>query len=1555
MKQNMIKNGIMICMILLLMLSLTGAVSAHNVTISRTITPSTVNTGESFDVIIDLNITGSLGGSNMATVTENYSENDWTISNITADTAFAEYINGTPGMYQWGTGMSSLTLGSYQISYTMTVPSDETSGDYVIEGYYENIDHSDDLSDPKVPTAGDSIVTIDGGVLNIYSTAMGNTNPGAPDPGIPGFVGPNGDGKTDCGAVNPTFITWASTVVDYSPANQEMDSGFANTGRALGPVTGDNFDIVSLGDLDQDQINAGELSGSVTLGFDLPIANGEGPDLAVFENGFMVSDTDRVFAELGYVEVSTDGIVFARFPSVYQASGEVGGYGNVDPTYVYNLVGKHVNAYGDSWGTPFDLNNLAQAPEVLNGSVDLNSINYVRIVDIPGSGDFKDSRGKPIYDAWVTTGSGGLDLEAVGVINIGVVSAPVANFTADVTSGIAPLTVQFNDESTGVILGYSWDFNDDGIVDSTSQNPEFTYETAGTYTASLTVSNTGGSSTETKADYIVSVLPDSPVADFSVDVNSGAAPLTVQFTDLTTNNPISWDWDFESDGIIDSHEQNPSWTYDTAGNYTVTLTASNLVDSDTVTRVNLTSVVNLPPMADFSADPLITLIGHSVQFTDLSTNSPTSWQWDFNNDGVVDSTMQNPNYTYTTAGTYTVNLTVSNPAGSGDEVKSDYIVVWEQASPASNFTYTSDGGSVTITKYVGADGIVIIPAKIEGLPVTTIGARAFRDCSGLTTVIIPDSVTTIGDYAFQGCSGLTAATIPDSVTTISKYAFRKCSALTTVTIGSGVTTIGSSAFRDCSGLTTVTIPDSVTTIDTSAFQDCSGLTTVTIGSGVTSIGGVTSRSTFVFSGCSALTAIDVDTDNIAYTSIDGILYSKDVTSLIRCPSGKTGSISVPKGVTTIGDYAFFGCAAMTTVDIPDSVTSIGTHAFSDCSALTAINVNIDNSVYSSTDGILYNKNITTLIRCPTGKTDSVTIPDGVTTIDSDAFYSCSGLTSVTIPDGVTTIGPYAFYSCSGLTTVIIPDSVTTIGHYTFYACSGLTSVTIPDGVTTVDTCTFSSCTNLTSVNIGSGVTSIGFWSFRGCSGLITLTIPDNVTSIGSSAFEGCTDLSSLTIGNSVITIDSSAFKGCSALTSVDIGNNVTTIGSKAFWGCNALPSVTIPDSVTEISDSAFQGCSALTSVDIGNNVTTIGMSAFRYCTALPSVAIPCNVTDISSSAYSDCHALAAINVDTNNSVYASIDGILYDKDITTLILCPLGKTGSVTIPDSVTSIGDGAFYGCSGLTSLTIPENVTEIGSYAFRDCPNLTSLVFTGNAPSSVNSRAFRDSTNVVAYYQPSATGFTTPEWEGIPCYPILPVLSFVPEEAEVIDGQTTEIVISVDSLPGGLSGYELTVDIDDPAIAEIVDVSYPDWVSISDNSSLPNGSIYIKAVDGNNAIEAGAEDVVLATLTVTGKDMGTTNFTLGVKRLDDDIGSQINATLEIGTLEVTRTPIPGHTNSPRDLDGDGLYEDLTGDGVCSFVDVEVLFYQMDWIEANMPSKVDYNGNGRVDFDDVVALFDMV
>ena len=296
---------------------------------------------------------------------------------------------------------------------------------------------------------------------------------------------------------------------------------------------------------------------------------------------------------------------------------------------------------------------------------------------------------------------------------------------------------------------------------------------------------------------------------------------------------------------------------------------------------------------------------------------------------------------------------------------------------------------------------------------------------------------------------------------------------------------------------------------------------------------------------------------------------------------------------------------------------------------------------------------------------------------------------------VTSIGDRAFYDCSGLTSVEIPNSVTSIGRSAFSDCSGLTSVEIPNSVTSIGEYAFSYCSGLTSVTIGNSVTSIGDYAFRGCSGLTSVEIPNSVTSIGYGAFWNCRSLTSVEIPNSVTSIGYEAFSGCSGLTSVEIPNSVTSIGYEAFSGCSGLTSVEIPNSVTSIGDEAFSGCSGLTSVEIPNSVTSIGEYAFSYCSGLME-----------------------IKVADDNQNYVSIDGCLYSKDVTTLCCCPGAKT-SITIPNSVTLIGDEAFGGCSGLTNIEIPNSVTSIGVRAFYDCSGLTSLTL-GSSVTSIGEYAF-------------------------------------------------------------------------------------------------------------------------------------------------------------------------------------------------------------------------------------------
>ena len=261
------------------------------------------------------------------------------------------------------------------------------------------------------------------------------------DAPVPGFTGPDGEGKArlpdgfggfsnERNFVNPIFFGWARSWSDY--VRSDGQSAFSDPSLTLGPVTGDEFDVVSLGDLTAVEILAGAPVGKVTLHFTdtlhpAPIRNLPGADFVVFENGVIAqtgtggAGVGGVFAELAYVEVSSDGVNFARFPSVSLTANPVSAYGTLDPTKVFNLAGKHVNAAGECWGTPFDLAALANHPLVIGGLLDLNNVRHIRVVDIPGNGSFSDSAlpvPHPIFDPWHTFGSGGFDLEAIGVISV---------------------------------------------------------------------------------------------------------------------------------------------------------------------------------------------------------------------------------------------------------------------------------------------------------------------------------------------------------------------------------------------------------------------------------------------------------------------------------------------------------------------------------------------------------------------------------------------------------------------------------------------------------------------------------------------------------------------------------------------------------------------------------------------------------------------------------------------------------------------------------------------------------------------------------------------------------------------------------------------------------------------------------------------------------------------------------------------------------------------------------------------------------------------------------
>ena len=625
----------------------------------------------------------------------------------------------------------------------------------------------------------------------------------------------------------------------------------------------------------------------------------------------------------------------------------------------------------------------------------------------------------------------------------------------------------------------------------------------------------------------------------------------------------------------------------------------------------------------------------------------------------------------------------------------------------------------------GYSGDIAIPAEVQyddkTYKVTRIGGWSFRLCPDLTSVTIPDGVTSIGDAAFHGCSGLSSITIPNNVITIEGAAFSGCSGISSITIPSGVTKIESSTFSGCTSLSSITIPNDVTEIGGSAFYDCSSLMSFTIPEGVTKI------ESFAFYGCSSLT-----------------------------------SVTIPEGVTKIESSVFQNCSSLTSITIPAVVTKIGGYAFSGCSKLTSIDIS------------------------------------GITqvTIESGTFQNCSSLTSITIPNSVTKIESYAFSGCSNLTSVTLSDKLTIIGGSAFSDCTSLSSITIPAGVTKIEDHAFSNCYGLTQViseisspfemdafdhyamwsptlfvpkdsrsaykstngwnifyvifeegekihernvtdaqgvsyMLGQAVDNSFYYAVTGHTDELEseIVIPADIddcpvkaiaTPMAVGAFDGCSKLTSVILGNQLTTIEFGAFKDCTSLTTVKMGKNVSSIGDYAFSGCTSLTSITLPKKLESIGNNAFGSITwdsycPITSITIPSSVKTIGSGAFQGCHDLALVSFEVDedgetsLTSIGDYAFREC---SFTSVTIPNSVTTIGSGVFANNQklstailgngITEIASGMFGSCGSLasfTIPEGVTSIGDNAFQMCWSLRSIKLPETLTAIGEYVFDGC----------------------------------------------------------------------------------------------------------------------------------------------------------------------------------------------------------------------------------------------------------------
>lgn len=679
------------------------------------------------------------------------------------------------------------------------------------------------------------------------------------------------------------------------------------------------------------------------------------------------------------------------------------------------------------------------------------------------------------------------------------------------------------------------------------------------------------------------------------------------------------------------------------------------------------------------------------------------------------------------------------------------------------YVYDTIRGACDLTAF---DGLTYIGKSVFAnqdqmtsliLPVTVqeIQESAFSGCTSLLTVEFEtkegydQALKTIGLKAFQNCEALQSIAIPANVTSIGNYAFSDCYNLSQIKLNAKLSTIGTYMFQNAgknAESLSVTIPEGVKTIGDYMFQTATKLTSITLPSTITKVG----KNAFSASGLAG-------ENPVTFTEKDAGGYA----------------------VTTIDNYAFSSCKAITKFDVPSTVTTLGTYVFSNCSALA--DVSVPSTLKTIPNYLFQNTAIS-----------EFTIPADVTTIGSYAFSGCANLTQITIPSKVTKIDTYAFKG-TGLTSISIPAKVTTIGNYAFQNCTSLTTAVLEENAssttvsTTLGNYVFDGCTALNNITLSKHVKTIGTYAFKGTA-ITSMVVPEGVTSLGQQAFENCKELTEVTLGNSKLTsIGSALFKNCTALnkvtfrsgfnftkntsfaskmftgctsenfelnlpssctiiynnafyvasnvglniTSIDL-TNVTYIGTNAFQGCAKLANVTWGTKLATVENYAFDGCAALTTANISSATTKIGTYVFRGCASLTSVSLPSTLASLPNYAFQNCVSLETIELpETLQTIGTYVfSGCEKLKNIDLSTIQTIGAnafTGctsleAVDLSNVTTSIASNTFQNCTSLASVTLNDSLTGIGGNAFNGCTALEYITLPSGL-TAIDNAAFRGS----------------------------------------------------------------------------------------------------------------------------------------------------------------------------------------------------------------------------------------
>ena len=651
---------------------------------------------------------------------------------------------------------------------------------------------------------------------------------------------------------------------------------------------------------------------------------------------------------------------------------------------------------------------------------------------------------------------------------------------------------------------------------------------------------------------------------------------------------------------------------------------------------------------------------------------------------------------------------------------------------------------------------VHLPSSLQ-----TIYGYAFEGCTALQSLELLPGLTTISTNAFQGCAALSALELPAGLVTLYYGAFQNCSGLLNVTIPEGVTSIGSYTFNGCSGLKTLSLPASVNTIGDEAFGNCTSLDGIYI-SDLSAWCGITfsehgSANPLYQREYGAATQRDVGL-YLNGEKITDLVIPADVTSISpRAFFGYTGleSVEIPDTVTTVGasafsncvnltdasvsaaivgDSAFEYCEALRTVSLGAGVTGIGRYVFEYCSALESINIpaavkSIGNSAFLGC-GSLQRVDITDLaawcgVSFSTGAWGEPNYGSCYSNplCNSDACLYLNGrkLEKATIPDGVTSISPYAFYCCRDLVLVSLPATLRSVGRSAFSSCGKLTDVYYQG--TQEDW----SSVSVNDYNYPLTDANFHFQAIAGpcgddltwvldADGLLTVSGTGEMWDFQSTDHTPWADwwdsITEVLLEEGVTGVGDNAFRGCWRIGNVTLPDSLKHIGASSFEDNDTLQTLILPEGLLSIGDSAFNHCSKLEALCLPSSIQRVDAFAFSECASLRgTVFLPEGLTEIGDAAFDSLFDM--FQVDDANPAYTAVDGVLYDKDVTTMLQYPGGKEGS-----------------------LTVPASVTEIKSWMFWSAAGLNELVFTGDAPEMAEG-CIRE-TVTMAFYPADAAGWT-------------------------------------------------------------------------------------------------------------------------------------------------------------------------------------------------------------------------